>query len=122
MEFAARRSCLLLCHAMGSLWSLFGCSIFIPQVQIDDFDLIMSVPTTTCIPRSVRSHQSAPFLTVSPTDHRPSTVVVFATALILVLITLIIWTYIRFSFGGPWLADDTVSSVDEFIGGQELGN
>ncbi len=71
----------------------------------------MSAPTATYEPGTVPSGQSAPFLVASPTDHSAGIVIVAATGIILVLLTLVVRIYIRVSSSGPWQADDTVFAL-----------
>jgi uncharacterized membrane protein YdbT with pleckstrin-like domain len=66
----------------------------------------MSTPTYG--PGSVPSGQSAPFIIASSTNHSADIVIVAATGVALIFITLAIRIYIRFHFSGPWLVDDTV--------------
>ncbi|KAN0096809.1 hypothetical protein V8E51_015614 [Hyaloscypha variabilis] len=71
----------------------------------------MSAPTSTYGPGSIPTGQSAPFVITSPTDHSGDIVIVAATGIALILVTLSIRVYIRSSFSGPWLADDTVFAL-----------
>jgi hypothetical protein len=64
----------------------------------------MSAPIQAPVP----SGQAAPFLIATPTDHSPDIMLVAATGIALILLTLVIRIYIRFNFSGPWLGDDTV--------------
>lgn len=66
---------------------------------------------TTYDPKIVPSGQAAPFLVVTSTDHSADIVLVSATGIALLLVCLAIRIYIRFTFSGPWLADDTVFTV-----------
>lgn len=93
-----------ICHAG---WTLPVTSAFNPQLH----GFAMSAPTSTFGPGSVPSGQSAPFVIASPTDHSADIVIVAATGVALILVTFAIRIYIRFSFSGPWQADDTVFAL-----------
>jgi len=71
----------------------------------------MSAPTSTYGPGSVPTGQSAPFVIATPTNHSADIVIVAATGVALILVTLVIRVYIRYSFSGPWLVDDTVFAL-----------
>ena len=71
----------------------------------------MSAPTSTYGPGSVPTGQSAPFVIASATDHSADVVIVAAVGVALILVTLVIRIYIRRSFSGPWLLDDTVFAL-----------
>ncbi|KAE9371832.1 hypothetical protein N431DRAFT_377866, partial [Stipitochalara longipes BDJ] len=71
----------------------------------------MSAPTSTYGPGSVPTGQSAPFVIASATNHSADIVIVAATGVALILVAFVIRVYIRCSFSGPWLADDTVFAL-----------
>jgi hypothetical protein len=64
----------------------------------------MLAPTHAPVPPG----QAAPFLVASSTDHSPDIVLVAVIGIALILLTFVIRIYIRFTFSGPWLVDDTV--------------
>ena len=83
-----------------------GLFLSAPLSIVNSFCLAM--PSPTYGPGSVPSGQSAPFIVASSTDHSASIVIVAATGVALIIITLTIRIYIRSNFSGPWLVDDTV--------------